>query len=380
MKFSPQKILLILFLFPCFLKSQDNNGGFEKVPYELQETAPGMRLIEGNVIKPGSKLTRNDSVFTFFISITEETNGQYIGYLNWLKKYYSQPTYKRALPDTNVWLKENITDSLKDYLARNYLRNERFKNYPVVGVSPEQVMKYAIWKTDRVNEMILVREGLLDIAEPTDSTDEFSTEAYLSGKWRGPSSTKLPSFDQPARERDVRMEDGIFSPPFRMVTEAEWKLAALAMGDKEHYYLKIPKLYDSRKFDKKDYYGFFFIRPEKKGKSKKNLFLTLKDTIRLRPVYHTKENNYRVKGLYDNVSEWVINAEGKPVLAGGSWREPHPGYEAVYKPGDKSYSIVYPFPAFFDDKISAVSGFRLAISYIGVIDKKAKRKKIKYKS
>ncbi len=59
----------------------------------------------------------------------------------------------KALPDTLVWRDE--LDYNEPYI-NNYLRHPAFNNYPVVGVSWEQANDFCKWRTDRVNEKILI--------------------------------------------------------------------------------------------------------------------------------------------------------------------------------------------------------------------------------
>jgi formylglycine-generating enzyme len=365
--------------------SAQDNGGFEKVVFEIPETAPGMILIEGGIFYfPEVAGAKKDSLNSFYISATEETNGQYLAYLNWVRNLYSAAAYKDALPDTTVWLKENLSDSLKNFLVSNYLKNQAFRDYPVVGVSPEQVIKYAEWKTDRMNEMILIREGLLNfVYDPKDSSLVFSTEKYLSGKWKGQLAQKLPSFDDQNPEREVRMEDGIFLPHFRMPTEREWKLAAMAVGDKQHRYIVTPKPYNHLKFDKRNYYGYFFVKQKSVSN---NLSLMLSNAIDLHAVYATSANNYLIQGLNANAGEWVVDPAGGYLVAGGSWKVSGPGYSAVYtKEGANSgrYSFPVLFPSFHESKVTAATGFRLAMAYgqerlqRQPIDARIKRRKAK---
>ena len=65
--------------------------------------------------------------------------------------------YKSALPDTLVW-RSKLGDNKKyvDY----YLRHPAYRNYPVVGVYWLQANDFCKWRTDRVNEYILIREGI----------------------------------------------------------------------------------------------------------------------------------------------------------------------------------------------------------------------------
>ena len=52
--------------------------------------------------------------------------------------------------------------------VNNYLRHPSYREYPVVGVSWEQANDYCIWRTDRVNERILIDAGLIMEVTHTD--------------------------------------------------------------------------------------------------------------------------------------------------------------------------------------------------------------------
>ncbi|MGZ4082766.1 MAG: gliding motility lipoprotein GldJ, partial [Bacteroidia bacterium] len=94
----------------------------------------------------------------------------------------------KALPDTLVWREKlAYNEPYVDY----YLRHPAYRDYPVVGVSWLQANDFCTWRTDRVNEFILIREGLLDhVPNPSDQ-DYFSTDAYLAKKMARPVKTKI---------------------------------------------------------------------------------------------------------------------------------------------------------------------------------------------
>ncbi|MBM3429853.1 MAG: hypothetical protein FJX99_02585, partial [Bacteroidetes bacterium] len=126
--------------------------------------------------------------------------------MNWMKRVYYKTyphVYKKCLPDTLAWRKSL---GYREKFVNYYLRHPSYRDYPVVGVSWLQANDFCKWRTDRVNEAILVREGILkwhfadnansqdgDIGAANDTKYEkdfqskpenmFSTENYLNGNY-----------------------------------------------------------------------------------------------------------------------------------------------------------------------------------------------------
>jgi formylglycine-generating enzyme required for sulfatase activity len=86
---------------------------------------------------------------SIYIDQTEISNLAYLEYLNWLEKCNPE-NYYCALPDTTVWFEKSYYNAP---FVSYYLRHPAYRNYPVVGVSYEQVANFCKWRTDRVQEL-----------------------------------------------------------------------------------------------------------------------------------------------------------------------------------------------------------------------------------
>jgi gliding motility-associated lipoprotein GldJ len=329
----PTLIMGIMILTSCnnYPKSEitgwnyndERNGGFEVVPYSEQETGPGLVLIEGgtfvmgrteqDVVQDWDNIPRRVTVSSYYLDETEVANVHWLEYLYWLGRVFGTDypeVQRKALPDTLVW---------RDRLAYNepyvelYLRHPAYQEYPVVGVNWLQCQDFCSWRTDRVNEQIMIREGILRVNPAQVNEDNFNTDAYLAGQYEGLVKSPLQDLNPNVDTRKVRMEDGILLPKYRLPTEAEWEFAALSLiGNTVYENVNERKLYPwnghgvrnaENKWQGEMLANFKRGRGDNMGVSGR-----LNDNADITaPIYSYVPNDYGIYNMAGNVAEWVMD-------------------------------------------------------------------------
>ncbi|HPE34425.1 MAG TPA: SUMF1/EgtB/PvdO family nonheme iron enzyme [Bacteroidales bacterium] len=296
------------------------NGGFEVRRYNEQETGPGLVFIEGGTFVMGqndedimfehNNPPRRVTVRSFYMDETEVTNLDYLEYLYWLRRVFvSYPeVYFKALPDTLVW-RERL--AYNEPLSQLYLRHPAYHNYPVVGVSWVQANDYCSWRSDRVNEMLLIRQGILSENPAQEDQDNFNTDAYLAGQYEGLVNRPLEDLNPGGTgTRRVRLEDGIILPKYRLPTEAEWEYAALGMVASYENIVQ-RNLYPwegrmVRNTDGKNSYGEFMSNFKRARGDYMGVAGALNDGADITsPVGTFPPNDYGLYNMAGNVAEWV---------------------------------------------------------------------------
>jgi hypothetical protein len=118
-----------------------------------------------------------------YVDRTQITNFSYSEFVWWTGHVYGResPEYNFVYPDSSSW--EKVSPNRIPFLK--YSNHIFYRDFPVVGINCEQAKKFSKWRSDRVMEYFLIKEGVLKY-EPTRRTipdSVFFIERYFTGKY-----------------------------------------------------------------------------------------------------------------------------------------------------------------------------------------------------
>ncbi|MDX9748879.1 MAG: SUMF1/EgtB/PvdO family nonheme iron enzyme [Paludibacter sp.] len=278
-------------------------------------TPPGMVLIPGGSItiddteefetathrsRPDALNTRKTlSVNSFYMDQHEIRNIDWREYLAWLTAVYGKVAPERvaaARPDTKAW-QEGL--SYNEPFMQDYFTHPSYDNYPVVCISWEQAVAYCKWRSDRVNELLLVKAGVIPAPDfnmlATLTTVEeldnavFSSERYFAG----------------SNQYLSRNYTGMFVS-FRLPSEDEWEYAAYARrssdpANKVYAYPWSPQQADKLTPRQREQLKAHYKRSATAG-SRVDIF------SRTVPAQQGATNDFGLYNLGGNVNEWVYDS------------------------------------------------------------------------
>ena len=297
------------------------NGGFEYNADYSQSAGPGLVYVQGgtfpmgrveqDVIFENNNTPRRVTVASFYMDETEVRNVDWREYLYWLQRAYpSNPeVYRAALPDTLVWRNEM---AYNEPFLENYLRHAAYSEYPVVGVSWIQATNYCKWRTDRVNERILINDKIL--AEDTKQSGQnvFTSDSYLNGLYNGTDGKRpLKNLGKDGATRRTSMSDGIVLPRYRLPTEAEWEYAAVALvGNLDEEVITDRRIYpwngNQIRSTEKNERGQFMANSVRGRGDYMGVAGSLNDGFEITaPVKSFQPNDLGLYCMAGNVNEWV---------------------------------------------------------------------------
>lgn len=307
------KSLVLITLLSSFVHLGNGN---EQKPELSQTVPPDMVYIKGN-----------DSIHSFYISVTEEPNINWRIYTDWLKKVYVDypEIYEQALPLNKLELTKN---QYNDPIIENYTNHPAYDYYPVTGVSWRQIQNFLSWKTDRLNEMILVKSKITEFDSSQINYNNFNTEAYLEhqygakiidkeiieaykkGKYRNINSSYNPT--------EFILNNGIMVPHYRLPTEAEWDCA---------------NIYSKMEVNSKKAYSIYGV----------NYFLKNWDKNAIKNETPQKQESYpKTNTMESGVEEWLMDMEGFEHKSG------YGSFDIYYKNGFDKFGTIENHGAIFD--------------------------------
>lgn len=246
-----------------------------------KETPPGTAKIAENL----------------FMDKAEISNFGYLEYQYWLKIVFGKDSkeFLSAQLDTLVW---DSYPCLSSFYNSTYFIHPAYRDYPVVGIAHKQALAFCKWRADRVFEIYLIREKILEHNPSQHTENYFSIENYYSGKYNNMLPDMryniYPEYCLPTKEEWLLGKDFFKNDPPKKVKKCKPFLCRLTHQLNDSLIIDINYNVEPCKIDSS------LI-------SKEPLLAT-----------HCSKNKDIAFHFYGNASEWL--AEENKII-GGNWRD-----------------------------------------------------------
>jgi formylglycine-generating enzyme len=261
---------------------------------DIEEYETASRRVKPNELNTRRTITVN----SFYMDKHEVRNIDWREYQAWLTAVYSKVApeiIEKAKPDIKAWI-DGLGEN--EPFMMNYFTHPSFNEYPVVCITWEQATDYCAWRSDRANELQLIKMGVIKAPDfkaiaQMETLAEVENAVFSSKKFFNSQQDNLAASYK-----------GMF-PDFRLPSEDEWEFAAYARKktDSENS----PKIYPWAK----NSYGKLYQeqREQLEANYKPGNITGVNDNAfsRTVPVGSYAPNNFGLYNMAGNVNEWVFD-------------------------------------------------------------------------